>query len=456
VEVTNEHEQIAVDSPLQPVGAGDPLDKNKLDSYLASLNRLPGRMVDVVVTPTLTPGVVNLDYLVQEDRPWTISTDFSNTGTESTGENRQHFGFADYQLTGYDDVVLLDYVTSGFSNTNAVQGSYEARMPHVPGLRWRFGGNWSEYASDQFGVNHEKLSFSGQQWELNGTLVENLYAEPGFFIDAYGGGRYMDVSVVNLTSFKADMPFFVPVLGVSMDKGWPTAHLRGNVAFQQSVPELTGATAADLQQFSDLGRANLDSSWHFLSVDFAGSIFLQPLFHGTRFFDNRPLRPREMTHELAYRLGGQTSLGTRLIPQVEGVLGGMATVRGYPQSIASGDSFWNGSVEYRYHIPLGFKTLEPWQVPVFGVFRPGPDVDLRLPDWDLVLALFSDFGRVYNQSQVLGEHNDSLASLGAGIELIIRHNFSVRLDYGVALLDVPSANVSVGDGKAHFTALFRY
>src|SRR5262245_46824142 len=106
---SDDHEAIAARSPLQPVGAGDPLDKNKLDAYLAGLNRLPGRMVDAVVTPTLTPGVVNLDYLVQEDRPWTIASDFSNPGTESTGKDRQHFGFADYQLTGSDDVLLLDY-----------------------------------------------------------------------------------------------------------------------------------------------------------------------------------------------------------------------------------------------------------------------------------------------------------------------------------------------------------
>ena len=73
-------------------------------------------MVDVVVTPTLTPASSNLDYLVEEARPWTVSSDFSNTGTESTGKDRQHFGFADYQLTGRDDVLLLDYVTSGFSS----------------------------------------------------------------------------------------------------------------------------------------------------------------------------------------------------------------------------------------------------------------------------------------------------------------------------------------------------
>ena len=472
VQVTNDRESIAADSPLQPVGAGDPLDKNKLDAYLAGLNRLPGRLVDVVVTPTLTPGVVNLDYLVQEDRPWTISSDFSNTGTDATGKDRQHFAYANYQLSGADDVLLVDYLTSGFSTTNATNGSYEARMPYLQGLRWRLGGNWSEYHSDQFGVTHvvnvddpnatsktevEKLEFSGESWEVNGTLVQNLLSEPGFFVDAFGGARFMRVGVVNLTDFTAHMPFFVPTLGVSMDRTWPTAHLNGNVAFQQSVPEIAGSTAEDLQKFSDIGRADIDSSWHIVSVNFAGSVFLQPWFHGTRFFSARPLRPREMTQELVYRIGGQTSLGTRLVPQVEAVLGGASTVRGYPQSISSGDSAFNGSVEYRYHVPLGFKTLDPVQIPWFGTtFRLGPDSALRLPDWDLVFAVFSDFGRVYNQSKVLGEHNDSLASLGLGTELVLRRNVSIRVDYGVALLEVPSADVSVGDGEVHFYALVRY
>jgi hemolysin activation/secretion protein len=456
VEATDDHRAIAADSPLQPVGGGDPLDKNKLDAYIANLNRLPGRMVDAVVTPTLTPGVVNLDYLVQEDRPWTLATDFSNTGTESTGKDRQHFGFADYQLTGRDDVMLLDYLTSGFSHSsNAINGSYEARMPYAPGMRWRLGGNWNSYNSDQFGAND---AFKGSQWELNGTLVENLVAEPGFFLDAFGGARYMEVRVVNLSEPPAEAPFFVPVLGMNVDRTWNTAHLRGNMTFQQSLPGLTGATSTsqDIADFSQAGRADIDAGWRILSVDFSGSVFLQPWFHGTRFFNPRPLRPREMVHELVYRIGGQTSLGTRLIPQVQAVLGGASTVRGYPQSIASGDSSYNGSLEYRYHIPLGLKTLDPVQVPWLGTFRVGPDAGLRMPDWDLVFALFSDFGRVYNQSKVTGEHNDSLASFGFGTELILRRNFSLRFDYGFALLDVPTANVSRGDGEAHFYALVRY
>jgi hemolysin activation/secretion protein len=145
-----------------------------------------------------------------------------------------------------------------------------------------------------------------------------------------------------------------------------------------------------------------------------------------------------------------------VIPQVEGVLGGVGTVRGYPQSIVSGDSFVNGSVEYRYHVPLGFATLEPIQIPWLGAFRVGPDTGMRLPDWDLVLALFGDWGQVFNQSKVLGENNDQLASLGVGLEVIVRRNFSLRLDYGIALLGVDTANVNSGDGEFNFSALVRY
>ena len=476
----SDREEIAERSPLQPVGAGDPLAKDKLDEYLAGLNRHPGRMVDVVVTPTLTPGVVNLDYLVEEDRPWTVSTDFSNTGVEATGEDRQHFGFADYQLTGNDDVLLLDYVTSGFSDSHAVNASYEARMPFrfLGGTRWRLGGNWSTYTAADFATFSvsgdpnapandpnaqtqtvvDKIEFSGTSWEVNGGLIQSLVTEPGFFLDGYLGARWMEVSVVNIDeAFGGDqMPFFVPSVGLTLDRAWNTARMRGRFGYEQSLPGVAGTSKQDLIDFSNAGRANLDENWRMLQLDLGGSFFLQPWFHGTRFFYPRALRPREMTHELAWRFGGQTSLGTRLIPQVEGVLGGAATVRGYPQSIASGDSFVNGSVEYRYHIPLGLHTLDPLRVPVIGTFRVGPDSSLRLPDWDLVLAVFGDYGQVFNEQRVPGEVDSDLASLGVGFEVVVRRNLAVRLDYGFALLDVPTSGVQAGDGEFHFSALVRY
>jgi hypothetical protein len=455
-------EGIAARSPLQPVGAGDPIDKHRLDAYVAGLNRHPGRAVDVVLTPTLTPGLVNLDYLVDEDRPWTIASGVSNTGTAQTGRFRQHFSFSDYQLTGHDDVLLVDYTTAGFSNVNAANGSYEGILPFTDSLRWRIGGGYSEYQSDQFGFSElvngattrQKLSFSGNQIDLSGELVASLIQEPGFFLDGNLGARWMRVNVDNV-GFGATVNFLVPELSFTLDRLRPTSRLHTRLGFEQAVPGLASSSSR-FADFALISRDHLDDDWRVLSLDTGGSFFLEPIFHGTRFFSPRPLRPRELTQELAWRFSGQTSLGTRVIPQVEGVLGGAGSVRGYPQSIVSGDQLVLGSLEYRYHVPLAFGHAVAWEVPWLGEFRPAPDASNRMPDWDLVLATFVDAGRVFNQSPVPGEADTGLASVGVGIEIVVRQNFSVRLDYGFALIDVPGAKVTAGDGEAHFTALMRY
>ena len=119
---------------------------------------------------------------------------------------RQRFSFASYQLTGHDDVLLLDYMTASFDEVNALAGSYEANLPLAFGLRGRVNGSWSEYAADQFGLSN---AFEGEQFEIGGALVSSLVRRPGFFVDATLGARWMDIDVTNLST-SASMPFFVP------------------------------------------------------------------------------------------------------------------------------------------------------------------------------------------------------------------------------------------------------
>jgi hemolysin activation/secretion protein len=447
-----DYQQIAERSPLQPVGAGDPLAKAEIDSYVAGLNRLPGRVVDVVITPTLTPGIVNLDYLVSEDRPWVISSSISDTGTEQTGDWRQRFSYANYQLTGHDDVLLLDYLTSSFDEVNAVLGSYETSLPFSVDLRARATGSYSEYTADEFGFSD---AFKGEQYEFGGALVSSLVRRPGLFLDATLGTRWMHIDVTNFST-EASMPFFVPELALSLEHLQSTSRVFARLAFEQSVPFIAGTDSSDIEEFSAAGRSDVDDDWRVLSLDVRGSIFLRPWLRSVPVRAGRSLRPRELAHELAWRVGGQYSLGTRLIPQAEGVLGGPGTVRGYPQSIAAGDSIFGSSVEYRFHIPLSISAVLPWQLPVIGEFRPGPDIDHRLPDWDFVIASFFDFGRAWNERAVPGEDDATLSSLGLGLELVVRRNFSMRFDYGWALSDVDFAEVESGDSEANFAATVRY
>jgi hemolysin activation/secretion protein len=451
------HEEIASRSPLQSAGAGDPLAKHELDAYVASLNRHPGRIVDVVITPTLTPGIVNLDYVVEEDRPWMLTSSYSDSGTSATGHGRQRFGFANYQLTGRDDVLTVDYLTGSFDDVNAAIASYESNLPlelaFANATRARFTGSWSQYRADEFGQDD---AFKGDQYELGGAFVANLLRASDLFVDASLGARWMSIDVENFGAFGADMPFFVPEIALVVEQVRPTSRMLAQLGFQQSLPFIAGTDGDDIDEFAEATRLDLDGDWRLVTLDLRGTFFLRPLFQPPTLRRIRPVRPKDLVHEVAWRLGGQYSLGERLIPQVEGVLGGMGTVRGYPNSIASGDSLLGGSVEYRYHIPLALRVSDPWNLPWIGAFRPTTDTSYRMPDWDLVLATFFDYGQVWNAHKMAGEHDSVLASVGLGLEVIVRRNFSLRLDYGIALSQVESEDIDAGDGEAHFNATVRY
>jgi len=451
------HEDIAARSPLQPTGDGDPLAKPELDAYVAALNRHPGRMVDAVITPTLTPGVVNLDYVVAEDRPWTLSTAYSDSGTPATGEGRQRFGYANYQLTGHDDVLVLDYSTHSFDDVNAVFGSYETNLPFdvafANTLRGQLTSSWSQYRADEFGQTD---AFKGDQWDVGAALVANLLRTSDLFVDTSLGARWMNIEVDNFDTFSSSMPFFVPELALTLERLRPEARMSARLGFQQSVPFVAGTDGSDIDEFSDATRTDLNSSWRMVTLDLRGNFFLTPLFQPPTLRKIRPLRPRDLVHEIAWRMNGQYSLGTRLIPQVEAVLGGLGTVRGYPNYIASGDSMLSGSVEYRFHVPLALKVVDSWSLPFFGEFRPTSDSRYRMPDWDLAIGPFFDIGQVWNEHRVAGEDDALLASLGLGFEVVVRRNFSLRVDYGIALSQVESENVDAGDGETHFNATVRY
>jgi hypothetical protein len=453
-----DHDEIASRSPLQPVGAGDPLAKNELDAYVAALNRHPGRIVDVVITPTLTPGIVNLDYVVEEDRPWLLTSSVSDSGTASTGHSRQRFGYANFQVSGRDDVLIVDYLTHAFDDVNALLGSYEVNLPftnlaYANTLRAQLNGSWSEYQADEFGLDD---AFKGDQWEVGGALVANLLRSSDLFVDASLGVRWMNVEVDNFDAFDASMPFFVPGIALTAERLRPTSRASARLAFEQNVPFIAGTDGDDIDEFSEVTRLDLDNDWRILSLDLRGAFYLRPLFQPPTLRRIRPVRPRDLVHEIAWRLGGQHSLGERLIPQVQGVLGGMGTVRGYPNSVASGDSLLGGSVEYRYHVPLALRVAEAWSLPWGGAFRPTPDAAYRMPDWDFVVATFFDYGQVWNAHRLAGEENEVLASLGLGIEIVVRRNFSLRLDHGFALSEIESEGVDVGDAETHLNATLRY
>ena len=77
------------------------------------------------------------------------------------------------------------------------------------------------------------------------------------------------------------------------------------------------------------------------------------------------------------------------------------------------------------------------------------------PDWDLILRGFVDVGETYNSGIQSFEHNDTLVGTGLGVEVDLKQNFSIRLDWGIPLNQIPGGP-SVGESRVHVLATLLY
>lgn len=212
-----------------------------------------------------------------------------------------------------------------------------------------------------------------------------------------------------------------------------------------------GFTDADSQDLQDLGRADPDSEWVALQWTFTQGVFLEPLLNRAAWEDPSTPESSTLAHEVVLGVQGQYAFDNRLIPQSQQTVGGLYTVRGYPQSVVAGDTVLIGTAEYRFHVPRAFEvTPEPGQL--FGrTFRHAPQYVYGRPDWDLILKGFVDVGRTWQSDREPFESNETLVGAGIGAELHLRRNLNLRVDWGFALRELGD-EADRGANRVHIVA----
>ncbi|MCC6679072.1 MAG: ShlB/FhaC/HecB family hemolysin secretion/activation protein [Phycisphaerales bacterium] len=457
-----------IDSPLhERIREGSVARKDELltrgaiDDYVFRLNRHPGRRVDVAVSAYgEQTGDVMLDYLVSENKPWSVYGQVSNTGTRSTDEWRERLGFVHNQLTGNDDILRLDYLTSTFSGTDAVVGSYEFPV-YSDRLRLRPFGSYSQFQASDLGIRDE--NFAGTTAIGGADVAWNVAQFGPSFIDLIGGARWENVKVLDLgQGSKGVDNFFLPSVGARFTRDTDDMSSYASVSFEST---LSGVSNTDPDELAQLGRRGADKDWVVLKWDAGHQFYLEPLFNRAAWRGETG-KGATLAHEVAFLARGQWAYhNDRLIPQAEDVAGGFYTVRGYPESVVAGDTVYIVSAEYRLHIPrlLGIPGTEEERTAnrstFFGEqFRWRPEQPFGRPDWDLIFRTFVDAGRVEQSKKISGEHNDSLVGTGFGLELQVRRNLFIRSDVGWVLDEIsdPDTTVSVGSSRLHFSATFVY
>lgn len=436
-------DRVRLRSPVGTEPGNNLLRKNAIESYVAGLNRHPGRRVDVAVGAGDQPGTASLDYLITQDKPWTIYFQVANTGTEQSNEWRERFGFVHNQLTNNDDILAVDYVTGGFSDSHNLSASYDFPflfpVGTVDGLRFKVFGGYSRFDASEVGAASQ--AFRGENYNVGGEFVYQLAQWGQSFLDAFGGARYQRVELDNSTVFTSgESGYFIPRFGLLYERNTPTASTNATVAIEFNIASVDTADNQDA-----LGRTDADDDWQIFSWNLDQSFFLEPLLNREAFDAGEST----LAHEIGLTFRGQTAFDNRLIPTFQQVIGGFYSVRGYQESEVAGDTALIFNAEYRLHIPRLFAVSDE-TLDVFGPFRPFPGPNYIRPDWDLILRGFVDVGHIINSRRLSFEENETLVGAGIGGELQLKRNLNLRIDWGVALDG--TRRTDSGDSRVHFLA----
>ncbi len=484
------HEEIRLDSPLQPVGEGiegttDLLDRRQLEDYLYRLNRYGGRMVEAALSPGEKPGDVVLDYRVLESKPWYVYAQATNTGTDRTNPWQSRFGFTHNQVSNRDDSFSVEYLNAGLEDVNGLNARYEApffgarrpdwmdRRKGDPGwigwfpreklpwwgvdrLRWGvdFGWNRSKAGRDSTFNGLDNDPVRSTQFDGGGHLSYEAFQHRDFFIDVVGGLAASHLRIENdISGGTGEALLVLPRLGLHAERINQLSTLTFDTAVQGQVNSI------DEGDRESLGRA--ETTEHYATLDFnlGYSAFLEPLLRPEAWRDPSNQLAATLAHELSLGVRGQYGFDYRLIPQASQTLGGLFSVRGYDQSVAVGDTVVLGTFEYRFHLPRALPiSRRPLKLPLIGDFRVAPQQVYGRPDWDFMLRAFVDAGRAVrtnasgNEPLSDAEVNQTLVGAGFGAELVFRSNLRVRADYAFALKktngDINNP-ASVGDSALH-------
>jgi hypothetical protein len=447
------HAQILQLSPVKPSAEGeqqrrDLLRRDLLDDYIFRLNRHPGRRVDLAVSRAEERGGVVLDYLIAENSPVLMYAQISNTGTEQTDEWRERFGLVHNQVTDRDDVLSIDYVTAAFDESHSVVGSYEAPLGGDDRLKWRVFGSWGQFTATDVGSTLD--SFVGDNWTFGGEVIVNIFQKRDLFVDFFFGARHEHIFVDNRAALlKGEDNFFLPYIGFNVERISDISSTLANVSVERNIP---GMANTDQSEIDNFGRSNPEDRWTLLKWNVNHSFYLEPALDREAWTDINTPETSTLAHEIALAFKGQWAFGSRLIPQMESVAGGLYSVRGYRESATAGDSLFIGSFEYRYHVPRAFSIQpNPSNSPLFGKpFRFAPQQVYGRPDWDLILKGFVDAARVLKSDRLNIEKHETLIGAGAGVEIQFQRVLNVRVDWGVALEEAD--DVQDGSEQVHIVA----
>jgi hemolysin activation/secretion protein len=382
-----------------------PLNSNRLLEALQLLQINPLiESISANLSPSLQPGLNNLDVKVTEAKTFSLPITLDNGRTPSVGTDRRQIQLSEANLTGLGDRLNLTY--SNTDGSNSFDSSYT--LPFNP-----YNGT---------------ISFNF------GTSSSKVIQVPFNFLDIVSSSRNYGLSIRQplLQSTSQEL-----ALGLSLNRTESQASLLGGtIPYPSQGADENGQTKISaLRFFQEYVQRSSEEvfaarSQISLGIDAFGATI------NTTFPDSRFLAWRGQAQYVRL-LAPETLLFLRcdlqlvdrpLLSQEQISFGGQETLRGFRQDSVSTDNGLLLSAELR--------------IPV-----------MRVPEISGLLQVvpFFDFGEAWNYNASTNPDPSTLASLGLGLRFQMSDRLTMRLDWGIPLSRITGDKQTLQERGLYFS-----
>jgi len=395
------------------LGVGTPLNTTKLEEQLRLLRADPlFKNVEATLRSGSGPGQSILVVRVTEADPFEASVSFDNYSPPSVGSERLGINTSYRNLTGNGDELAASYYRTTTGGADVFDFSYRIPLNAMNGtLQLRAAPNRNEVTQspfDEFDIRGESQLYEiSYRQPLIRSLREEFALSIGF---AYQSGQTF--------TFAGPTPF-----GFGPD--------------EQGVSRTSVIKfGQDYLRWDSLGVWSLRSQFSFGTGLFNATTNPDSIPDG-RFISwlGQVQRVQLLNKNNLLILQADLQLTPdALLPSQQFIIGGGQSLRGYRQNVRAGDNGLRFSVEERM-------TLQRDEAGN-AIFQ---------------LAPFVDLGTIWNVSDNPNnlQKQRFLASVGLGLLWQPLSNLSVRLDYGLPLVNLDDRGENVQDSGFYFSVNYK-
>jgi hemolysin activation/secretion protein len=383
---------------------------DKMSRSLYEMNKNPDRTVKATLAAGKEPKTTDVIMDVESRRPVHIFSSIDREGTVSTGRERYGAGFRHNNFLFCDDSLIAGYTFS--EHSSGIYGYHSIPITDF-GTSVMYGYSYSKAQPKK---EFASLGLNSIASNASCYVHQDIFKKADYFGEVYGGmdasdkTTWMDIGTTNRDVLRI-------------------VRIGSNLMYQSSgtalyiTPELS-------QGVNGFGARRKN----YLSSRGADSAFTKFRFDAT----SRTSLPYDLQSVIHFK--SQYAADT-LTPQEEAYLGGMNSVRGYPNGDFLADDAVQASVEV---LVPAFCVPDKWKLP-----RDNQKLKDRLTG-----VVFYDYAYGYKRGDLAGETKQmTLIGVGPGLRIRVFDVAVLRLEWGFPIGDAPVTESE--HSRFHFSLDFK-